>query len=76
MSALGGKGREAPKEEVLTLGCVKHPRWKTRRVIFLGPIKSTTLGNVRVANRDPEKYLFYRVLGATRFYTAKTRRRP
>ena len=35
--------------------------------------KSTALTDVRVANRDPEKYPFYRVLGATRFYTATTR---
>jgi hypothetical protein len=45
-------------------------------MIFLGQIKIDTLDDVRVANRDPGKYLFYRVLGATRFYTAKTRRRP
>jgi hypothetical protein len=35
--------------------------------------KSTALNDVRVANRDPEKYPFYRVLGVTRFYTAKSR---
>jgi hypothetical protein len=40
---------------------------------FLGPIKIDRASDVRVANRDPEKYPFYRVLGATRFYTAKSR---
>jgi hypothetical protein len=34
--------------------------------------KSTALNDSRVANRDPEKYLFYRVLATRRFYTAKT----
>jgi hypothetical protein len=39
-------------------------------MIFLGLIKIDH-GQRRAcrANRDPEKYLFYRVLGATRFYT-------
>jgi hypothetical protein len=46
-------------------------------MIFLGPKKSTALNDSHVPNRDPEKYLFkylfYGVLGATRFCTAKIR---